>query len=161
MYCPKCKHPETSVLDSRVINDGKIIKRRRECSKCSYRFTTHEELKMLDLYVIKRNGQEVPYNKEKLKKSIEKAFNKRKVNLDMINSILEKVTDDVIALGKDSVSSEEIGNIVLNNLNVSDEAAYICYMAMFKNFATKGDFVELVKKLEKNYDQSKSVAFEK
>lgn len=157
MYCPKCKSSDTSVLDSRVINEGRTIKRRRECSKCSYRFTTHEDLKVLDLYVTKRSGQEVSYNKDKLKKSIEKSFNKRKVNVDLVNSLVESVTDDVMKLGKDTVSSDEIGNIVLNNLNSSDEAAYICYMAMFKNFATATDFIELVKQFEKKYDQSKSI----
>jgi transcriptional repressor NrdR len=157
MYCPKCKSTDTNVYDSRVINDGKTIKRRRECGACGYRFTTHEELKMVDIYVIKRNGQEVPYNKEKLKLSILKSFNKRKVNLDLINSLVEKVTDDVLAMNKDSVSSEEIGNIALNQLSSKDEAAYICFMAMFKNFTTAEDFIKLVKQFETNYDQRKSI----
>jgi transcriptional repressor NrdR len=157
MYCPKCKSSDTNVYDSRVINDGKTIKRRRECGSCGYRFTTHEELKMVDIYVIKRNGQEVPFNKEKLKLSIQKAFNKRKVNLDLINSLVERVTDDVLSKNKDTISSEEIGNIVLNQLNSKDEAAYICFMAMFKNFATAEDFIKLVKQFEINYDQRKSI----
>ncbi len=157
MHCPKCKSSDTNVYDSRVINDGKTIKRRRECVACGYRFTTHEELKMVDIYVIKRNGQEVPFNKEKLKISILKAFNKRKVNLDLINSLVERVTDDVLSKNKDVISSEDIGNIVLNQLSNTDEAAYICFMAMFKNFASASDFIKLVKQFENNYDQRKSV----
>jgi transcriptional repressor NrdR len=152
MYCPKCKNPDTQVYDSRVINDGKSIKRRRECTKCSYRFTTIEELKVVDIYVKKRNGQEVLFSREKLQNSIQKSFNKRKVNLVLVNSLVEAIIEEILSTYGEMITSEEIGNIVLNKLRDIDQAAYICFMAMFKNFETADDFIKLVKQFENNYD---------
>jgi transcriptional repressor NrdR len=148
MFCPKCSSTDTQVYDSRVINDGKTIKRRRECTTCGYRFTTLEELKVVDIYVKKRSGQEVTFNKEKLQNSIQKAFNKRKVNNQLINSVVEEVTNTIVSSSGDMVSSEEIGNMVISKLRDVDQAAYICFMAMFKNFETAEDFINLVKQFE-------------
>ncbi len=155
MFCPKCSSVDTQVYDSRVINDGKTIKRRRECTSCSYRFTTLEELKVVDIYVKKRNGQEVTFNKEKLQYSIQKAFNKRKVNNQLINSVVDDVANTVVSNSGDVITSEEIGNMVLSKLRDVDQAAYICFMAMFKNFETAEDFINLVKQFEKNNSTKK------
>jgi transcriptional repressor NrdR len=152
MFCPKCKCNDTQVYDTRVVNNGKSIKRRRECAECKFRFTTFEELKVIDLYVKKRNGQEVQFDKEKLKHSILKAFNKRKVDLDQINLVTEDVIESLLSKKEDVISSEEIGNTVLNTLRNVDQAAYICFMAMFKNFDTANDFIQLVKQFENNYE---------
>jgi transcriptional repressor NrdR len=152
MFCPKCKCSDTQVYDTRVVNNGKSIKRRRECVECKFRFTTFEELKVIDLYVKKRNGQEVQFDKEKLKHSILKAFNKRKVDLDKINKVTEDVIESLLSKKVDVISSEEIGNAVLNTLRNVDQAAYICFMAMFKNFDTANDFIQLVKQFENNYE---------
>ena len=152
MFCPKCKNPDTLVYDTRVTNTGKSIKRRRECSDCKYRFTTFEELKVIDLYVKKRNGQEVQFNKAKLQSSILKAFNKRKINLGLIDKITEEVIDTLITSKDEIVTSEEVGNVVLSKLREIDQAAYICFMAMFKNFGNAQDFILLVKQFENNYD---------
>jgi transcriptional repressor NrdR len=152
MFCPKCKCNDTQVYDTRVVNNGKSIKRRRECAECKFRFTTFEELKVIDLYVKKRNGQEVQFDKEKLKHSILKAFNKRKVDLDQINLVTEDVIESLLSKKVDVISSEEIGNTVLNTLRNVDQAAYICFMAMFKNFDTANDFIQLVKQFENNYE---------
>lgn len=152
MFCPKCKCNDTQVYDTRVVNNGKSIKRRRECAECKFRFTTFEELKVIDLYVKKRNGQEVQFDKDKLKHSILKSFNKRKVDLDKINTVTEDVIESLLSKKEDVISSEEIGNTVLNTLRNVDQAAYICFMAMFKNFDTANDFIQLVKQFENNYE---------
>jgi transcriptional repressor NrdR len=152
MYCPKCKNVDTQVYDSRAINDGKTIKRRRICNSCSYRFTTLEELKVIDIYVKKRNGQEVQFSKPKLQLSIQKSFNKRKVNNDLIVRIVDEVVDQILSEHGDDITSAKIGNLVLNKLRDVDQAAYICYMAMFMNFDTANDFIKLVKQFENNYD---------
>jgi transcriptional repressor NrdR len=152
MFCPKCKSPDTQVYDTRVNNNGKSIKRRRECNLCKYRFTTFEELKVIDMYVRKRNGQEVQFNRDKLQSSILKAFNKRKVDLHRIKVITDEIIEELITSKDEVTSSEDIGNIVLNHLRDVDQAAYICFMAMFKNFDTAQDFIQLVKQFENNYD---------
>lgn len=152
MLCPKCLCLDTQVYDSRIINQNKTIKRRRECNQCHYRFITIEEVKVTDIYIKKRNGQEVAFNKEKLRNSIIKAFNKRKINIDLINKITEQVTEAIIAKTDDTVSSITIGSLALNALRDSDQAAYICYMAMFQNFETAKDFIQLVKQFENNYE---------
>lgn len=152
MLCPKCLCLDTQVYDSRIINQNKTIKRRRECNSCHYRFITIEEVKVTDIYIKKRNGQEVTFNKEKLRNSIIKAFNKRKINIDLINKVTEQVTEAIIAKTDDTVSSITIGNLVLNILRDNDQAAYICYMSMFANFETAKDFIQLLKQFENNYE---------
>jgi transcriptional repressor NrdR len=143
--CPKCHNSETKVYDTRVTQNGKITRRRRECLKCQHRFTTIEEVKVLDLMVEKRNGQTVPFSEEKLEKGIRKAFNKRRVDNGKITILVSKVTEDILAADKNPIRSTRIGKIVLKNLEKVDKVAYICYSAMFSNFENEDDFIKLIK----------------
>ncbi len=145
MNCPKCHNSETKVYDTRVTQNGKITRRRRECLKCQHRFTTIEEIKVLDLMVEKRNGQTVPFSEEKLEKGIRKAFNKRRVDNGKITILVSKVTEDILAAEKNPIKSTRIGKIVLKNLESVDKVAYICYSAMFSNFENEDDFIKLIK----------------
>jgi transcriptional repressor NrdR len=149
MRCPKCLNKETKVCDTRTTQAGRAIRRRRECEKCHYRFTTIEEVKILDLKVEKRNGQLVDFSEENLSKGIKKAFNKRSVNLNKINSVIQKIIDDIVETGKNPVKSTRIGKIVLRNLRAVDEVAYICFAAMFLNFENLDDFSRLVQEIQK------------
>jgi transcriptional repressor NrdR len=145
MFCPKCQFPETKVYDTRVTQSGRVTRRRRECLKCHHRFTTVEEIKVLDLMVEKRNGQTVPFSEEKLEKGIRKAFNKRRIDNNKISNIVQKVTEDILAIDKNPIKSTKIGKVVLKNLEKVDKVAYICFSAMFSNFENEDDFIKLIK----------------
>jgi transcriptional repressor NrdR len=150
MRCPKCYFPNTRVYDTRVVQNDRTVRRRRECEKCSYRFTTLEEVKVLDLKVEKRNGQIVDFSQEKLEQGIRKAFNKRNINNQLIAELVQKVTEDSISTGKNPIKTTRIGRLVLKNLRSVDEAAYICFGAMFWNFQTFSDFNKLFKDFQKD-----------
>ncbi len=150
MHCPKCSHPSTRVYDSRLTQNGRAVRRRRVCPKCNYRFTTVEEIKILDLYVEKRNGQIVPFEIEKIERGIRKSFNKRKIDTSKIARLVQKVVEDIVATGRNPIKSTRIGKIVLKNLREFDEAAYICYWAMYGSFNTAEDFNKLLKEFSEN-----------
>jgi transcriptional repressor NrdR len=145
MFCPKCQFSETKVYDTRVTQNGRVTRRRRECLKCRHRFTTVEEVKVLDLMVEKRNGQTVPFSEEKLEKGIRKAFNKRRIDNNKLSNIVQKVTEDILAIDKNPIKSTKIGKVVLKNLEKVDKVAYICFSAMFSNFENEDDFIKLIK----------------
>lgn len=150
MNCPRCHSSSTSVYDTRISKAGKATRRRRECPDCGFRFTTIEEVKILDLKVEKRNGQMVDFSEEKLEKGIKKAFNKRNTDNIRITELVQKVTDDILATGKNPIKSTKIGRLVLKNLKTIDEAAYVCYGAMFWNFESVEDFQELLREVAKD-----------
>jgi transcriptional repressor NrdR len=150
MHCPKCSFLDTRVYDSRITHQGNCVKRRRECPSCSYRFTTLEEIKVLDLKVQKRNDQIVDLDFEKLKFGIKKAFNKRKIDNQQLNTLVQEVIEDILATDKNPIKTTRIGKIVLKNLKNIDEAAYICFGAMFWNFDSFGDFQKLIKDFQKD-----------
>lgn len=150
MLCPKCHNDNLKVLDSRP--QKTIIRRRRQCTVCEFKFSTIEEIQILDLYVEKRNGTIELFNDQKLKKGIRKAFNKRRINEEKIAILTRKVTEEILNLDKNPIKSVRIGRIVLRNLHLIDEAAYICYWAMFGNFESYKDFSKLLGQFSKDGD---------
>jgi transcriptional repressor NrdR len=144
MNCPKCTSPDTKVLDSRLTRKGRAVRRRRECIVCHYRYSTLEETRILDLGVEKRNGRIVPFHEQKLEDGIRKAFNKRSIDSEKIDSIVQKVIDEVIKADKNPIKSTRIGQLVLKVLKKEDEAAYICFWAMFGDFETAEEFSRLL-----------------
>ena len=148
MICPKCTHDNTKVLDSRDTKKGKAIRRRRRCEDCDYRFSTIEEVRVLDLYVEKRNGRVVPFDESRLEDGVRKSFNKRNINEDKIQKITQQALEEVLKVDKNPISSKKLGKIVLKTLKKNDEAAYICYWAMYGNFETAEDFNNLLKEIE-------------
>ena len=145
MKCPRCNLSSTKVYDTRETRSGLATRRRRCCPRCKYRFTTLEEVKVLDLYVSKRNGQVELFDQEKLTKGIAKAFNKRKIDNQKVTHIVQDVIQEVIEQNQNPIKSTKLGRIVLRNLREIDEAAYICYWAMFGNFESTEDFNKLLK----------------
>lgn len=145
MKCPKCNIGDTKVYDSRISKNGKAMKRRRECLECKYRFTTIEEVKILDLMVKKRNGQLVPFSEEKLESGIRKAYNKRPVDSTTVQTIAQAVLEDILMLDQTPISSVKIGKLALKRLKEKDKVAFICYSAMFSNFDSVEDFIKIIK----------------
>jgi transcriptional repressor NrdR len=149
MICPKCHHKQTKVYDTRVTQSGRATRRRRECEDCNYRFTTLEEVKILDLYVEKKNGQVELFSEEKLETGIKKAFNKRRIDNEKITLLIQKVIEDITEIDKNPIKSTKIGRLVLKNLRNIDEAAYVCYWAMFGNFQSAEEFDKLLKEFNR------------
>lgn len=147
MRCPNCAHDDSKVLDSRPINDGLAIRRRRECIKCEFRFSTHEEMEILDLTVVKRDGRKEPYMREKIESGIRKAFEKRPLSRDDFHALMSAVEQDIQKLGKDEITTKDIGGIVMRRIKTRDQVAYIRFASVYRQFADVDEFVREAKKL--------------
>lgn len=147
MRCPNCQNDDTKVLDSRPISDGMAIRRRRECSKCGARFSTHEEMEILDLAVIKRDGSTEAYMREKIEAGIRKAFEKRPLSSDDFHSLVAGIEQDIQKSGKAQIPAREIGSIVMKRIKGKDQVAYIRFASVYRKFADVEEFVKEAKKL--------------
>jgi len=147
MRCPRCREIETKVIDSRVIEDGFSIRRRRECSKCGYRFTTYEKLE-LDIMIVKKDGRREPYNREKLILGIRKACHKRPISEDTIKKFVNELELDLIQRGEKEVSSQYIGERVISTLKEWDKVAYIRFASVYKEFQDVDEFITQIKELK-------------
>jgi len=147
MRCPRCKEIGTKVIDSRVIEDGFSIRRRRECSKCGYRFTTYEKLE-LDIMIVKKDGRREPYNREKLILGIRKACHKRPISEDAIKKFVNELELDLIQRGEKEVPSQYIGERVISKLKEWDKVAYIRFASVYKEFKDVDEFITQIKELK-------------
>ena len=134
MKCPYCGYPEDRVSDSRPINDGESIRRRRECLKCKQRFTTYEKVEYVNLVVIKKDGSRQQFDRDKLIKGILKSCIKRPVTLDQIENIVTQIETRNSNLLSKEISSTEIGEQVMAQLKDIDEVAYIRFASVYKEF---------------------------
>ncbi len=149
MICPYCGHLETKVIDSRDTNDGKAIRRRRECEKCQKRFSTYEEPEIMKLTVIKKDGSREEFQKEKIKKGIARALEKRPVNAEKREKLLREIEYEICSLGKTELSTREIGRIILKKLRQIDEVAYVRFASVYKSFGSIKAFRKELEKMEK------------
>lgn len=140
MVCPFCSHVETKVVDSRDANDGKITRRRRECLKCSARFSTYEEVELLHLVVIKRDGAKKDYDKSKIEVGIRKALEKRPVGNEKIAKLMGDIEYEIQSSEKTEITTREIGKIVLKKMREIDEVAYVRFASVYKSFGSIESF---------------------
>lgn len=140
MYCPFCNHPDTKVVDSRDTNDGKITRRRRECLKCETRFSTYEEVELLRLQVIKKDGRKVDFDKTKIEAGIRKALEKRPVKGERFSKLMGDIEYEIQAKDLPEISTREIGRIVLRKLRELDEVAYVRFASVYKSFGSIESF---------------------
>jgi transcriptional repressor NrdR len=148
MYCPRCKSTETSVVDSRLAEEGRAIRRRRECTKCSRRFTTFERQELSNLIIIKNDGTREPYSRTKLERGIWIACIKRAVTEESIDQMLGKLEEKWAANAKE-VASSTIGNDVMKALKKIDQVAYIRFASVHREFKDVEEFKEELGKLFK------------
>jgi transcriptional repressor NrdR len=134
MYCPVCGHQDTRVVDSRISSEGDAIRRRRECDKCGFRFSTVEEALLLDLVVVKRDGQRESYDRDKLVRGLKKALEKRPVTDARFRTLVHNIERDIQRKGADQITSEELGSLVLDQLKEFDEVAYIRFASVYRQF---------------------------
>ncbi len=153
MKCPVCNFEDTKVVDSRVSGDGLLIRRRRECLKCAFRFSTYEEMEILDLVIIKRDARREAYDRDKLSSGLKKALEKRNVSDDDFKKLIHCIERDLQVLNKNEINSSELGEIAMKNLKKVDKIAYIRYASVCQSFEDLEKFSEELKKLLKNKKQ--------
>ncbi|KKS95827.1 MAG: transcriptional regulator NrdR, transcriptional repressor NrdR [Microgenomates group bacterium GW2011_GWC1_43_13] len=144
MKCPFCGAANVSVLESRTVNDGVSIRRRRECGKCDKRFTTIEEVKRSFLWVIKKDGRREVFDKEKVKRGILRAIEKRPVSLDLVDDITDAVEMEMLRSDKQEIPTRVIGNAVLKRLKKIDKVAWLRFASVYLEFEDLSDFEKLI-----------------
>src|SRR5918994_958286 len=140
MRCPSCGSLDTQVKDSRPTEDSAVIRRRRVCLACNFRFTTFERVQLRELVVIKRNGRRVPFDRDKLMRSVQISLRKRPVDPERIEQTVSKIVRELESLGETDVSSEAIGEIVMEHLRGLDDVAYVRFASVYRNFREAKDF---------------------
>jgi transcriptional repressor NrdR len=140
MRCPNCASLDTQVKDSRPTEDSAAIRRRRVCLACNFRFTTFERVQLRELVVIKRNGRRVPFDRDKLMRSVQIALRKRPVDPERVEQMVSKIVRELESLGENEVSSETIGETVMEHLRGLDDVAYVRFASVYRNFREPKDF---------------------
>ncbi len=140
MHCPVCTHDSTSVVDTRSGTDGDVIRRRRECDACGHRFSTLEEIHLLDLVVVKRDGKRESYDRDKLIRGLRKALEKRQHTDAEFRGLVHAIERDVQKEGETEITSGQIGNIVMRRLKDFDEVAYIRFASVYRQFEDVDSF---------------------
>jgi transcriptional repressor NrdR len=143
MRCPRCGSRDDKVIDSRQSRDASSIRRRRECLKCKYRYTTYEEIERSDLRVVKRNRTHEPFDRRKLAASIAKAFEKRSTSLLTLEDMVDEIVHELETGGREAPSSV-IGAKVLEKLRAIDEVAYLRYASVYQRFQDVDEFVDAI-----------------
>lgn len=142
MRCPYCHGIEDKVVDSRLTESDKVIRRRRECLGCNRRYTTFERLEEFSLSVIKRNGSVEQFDREKILSGLEKACGKRDINDEVLKQITDEIEEQLKERAKAEISSREIGIILLEHLKELDDVAYLRFASVYKNFENASQFGE-------------------
>lgn len=151
MKCPACHHQDTKVTDSRLVNEGMAIRRRRECLQCGFRFSTYEEVEILNLTVIKRDGRTEPYSKEKLELGLRKAFEKRPITQDEFKKLVNRIEREIQLVEKhNEIKSSRIGDVLMKYLKKKDAVAYIRFASVYRSFKDAQTFQRELKKLLKD-----------
>ena len=146
MECPYCQHPETKVTDSRDTGTY-AIRRRRECLKCNKRFTTYEYVEMTPVYIVKKDGRREKFDRNKIKKGIMKALEKRPVGHDRIEEMIDSIEEKIRRAGKEEIESSVIGEYVMEALKEIDQVAYIRFASVYRCFADITSFEREIQNL--------------
>ncbi len=146
MRCPYCSNVENKVIDSRLSGNSLSIRRRRECLKCSRRFTTYERIETVLFMVVKKDGRREPFQREKLLNGLLKACEKRPISATDIENLVEEIEKEVKEKFYDEVSSDKIGEIVMRSLRKMDDIAYVRFASVYRQFTDVDDFLKEVKR---------------
>jgi len=147
--CPFCQNTDNKVLDSRLTPDSDSIRRRRECEKCTKRFTTYERIEMCDASVVKKDGRREPFSREKVLKGIMRACEKRPVKREQMEAIVGAVEAALRQSDKEEIKSGKIGELVMQGLAQLDDVAYVRFASVYKKFKDTSQFVDAIKTLKK------------
>src|SRR4051812_44091642 len=153
MRCPYCGSLDTQVKDSRPTDDASAIRRRRICPDCGGRFTTFERVQLRELFVVKRSGRRVPFERDKLERSVEVALRKRSVDPERVERMINGIVRQLESQGETDVPSEMVGELVMEGLKGLDDVAYVRFASVYKNFREAKDFEEILGKLAEVEDE--------
>ncbi|MEL6359622.1 MAG: transcriptional regulator NrdR [Pseudomonadota bacterium] len=148
MRCPFCGCEDTQVKDSRSAEDGSTIRRRRQCTACSGRFTTFERVQLRELIVVKSSGKKVPFDRDKLMRSLNVALRKREVDPDRVEQMVSGIVRRLESMGETEIDTKMIGELVMEGLAGLDDVAYVRYASVYKNFREARDFGQFLNRLE-------------
>ena len=148
MRCPYCGRDDTQVKDSRPAEEGAAIRRRRSCPACQSRFTTFERVQLREITVLKTDGRRVPFDREKLARSIRIALRKRPVDEDRVERIVNGIQRKLETEAESEVTSRQIGEIVMESLRAVDQVAYVRFASVYRNFGEAKDFRAFLGELE-------------
>jgi len=147
MKCPYCGNDDTQVKDSRPSEDNTAIRRRRHCTDCSMRFTTFERVQLRELMVVKKSGRRVPFDRDKLMRSVQIALRKRSVDPERVERMVSGMVRRLESMGENDITSDMIGKFVMEGLRGLDDVAYVRFASVYKNFREAKDFEELLGEL--------------
>jgi transcriptional repressor NrdR len=147
MVCPKCGSSELKVVEKRDVENEPIIRRRRECSDCNFRFTTYERLEVPSLTIVKKNGRREPYSREKLSGGIYRAIEKRPIDESTAEAMVAEIEKDLRSRGDNEVTSVVVGDMVMSKLIKLDEVAYLRFASVYKSFDSLDSFAEELKQI--------------
>ena len=148
MICPKCDQGDTKVLESRISNEGRSIRRRRVCTKCNHRFTTYEKQEELTLQVQKRDGTYDVFNREKIIGALSMACRKRDISIHQIESMVSGIETQLRSKGERSIASQTLGDLVMRKLRQTDHVAYVRFASIYKDFKDPQEFLRELKGLK-------------
>ena len=147
MKCPYCGKEEDKVIDSRSVQEGKAVRRRRQCLACTKRFTTYEYVENVSLMIVKNDGRREPFDRQKLRTGIELACKKRPVGSKRIEAMVDEIEEKLLSMSKGEIESSVMGEIVMEKLREIDEVAYVRFASVYRKFQDKGQFLDELKKL--------------
>lgn len=154
MRCPYCGNDDTQVKDSRPTEDSGAIRRRRVCNACGGRFTTFERVQLRDLTVVKKSGRKVPFDREKLSRSVYTALRKRSVEPERAERLISGIVRQLESLGDVEITSDQIGEYVMEGLKGLDDVAFVRFASVYKNFSSADDFRDFLAELAQGGDQT-------
>ncbi|WP_373975340.1 transcriptional regulator NrdR [Chitinibacter sp. SCUT-21] len=149
MKCPFCGSPDTQVVDSRVSDEGDVIRRRRRCTICDKRFTTFETAEVRMPQVVKQNGQRAEFDREKVRTSFLRALHKRPVPTPLVDEAISRIIQKVLTVGEREIMSRQIGEMVIAELAKLDKVAYIRFASVYRSFQDVDDFRDVIREVTK------------
>ena len=149
MKCPFCGAAETTVADTRINDDGDIVRRRRRCLSCDKRFSTYERAEIRLPQVVKKNGSRVDFDREKLSASLWLALRKRPVTVEAVEAALARIEEKLLTLGEREILSEKVGEMVMRELKKLDKVAYVRFASVYRNFEDVDEFSNLVREVSR------------
>ncbi len=147
MRCPSCGQQNNHVLESREVDEGLAVRRRRECNKCGSRYTTYERVEINRLLIVKKSGERQPYSRDKLAKGVYRAFEKRPIAIEEIELLISRVENQLQVNGKSELQSSVLGEIVSSEIKNLDPVAYVRFASVYKSFSDLSSFEEELSKM--------------
>lgn len=154
MRCPACNFNGTKVLDSRPVQDFGLIRRRRECESCGYRFTTFEMVEQTPLIIVKKDGTRDEFNRDKILRGLVRACEKRPISIEQLETVVSRVEKALRATAQHEIPSEQVGRLVLNELASVDEVAYVRFASVYKQFKDINVFFQELSELMERHQEN-------